>query len=137
MKTYNKPLCETCPFVKKCKKIKSPYNNCEIQLNTELSCANTNVVYCVECNKQNCGKIYVGQTKREISTRFGEHKTSVRNHSNNAIGDHFNGPGHTMANMNILTVEKVYKPGKAILEKRESLWINKLEAEFMGLNRQK
>ena len=42
-----------------------------------------------------------------------------------------------MANMNILALEKVYKPGRAIIEKRESLFINKLEAEFLGLNKQK
>ena len=40
-------------------------------------------------------------------------------------------------NMNIITLEKVYTPGKATIEKRESLYINKLEAEFRGLNRQK
>ena len=53
------------------------------------------------------------------------------------MGDHFNGPGHSLANMNVLALEKVYTPGQAIIEKRESLYINKLEAEFRGINRQK
>ena len=97
----------------------------------------TNVVYCLQCNKENCKQIYVGQTQRTLKERFGEHKTSVRKEANNAIGGHFNGPGHSIANMNIIALEKVYTPGQATIEKRESLYINKLEAEFRGLNRQK
>ena len=55
----------------------------------------------------------------------------------NAIGDHFNGPSHSLFDMKILALEKVYKPGLPIIEKRESFLINRLEAEFKGLNRQK
>ena len=32
-------------------------------------------------------------------------------------------PGHSLADMNILAIEKVFTPGKKIIEKRESLWI--------------
>ena len=31
---------------------------------------------------------------------------------------------------NILAIEKVYNRGQQIFEKRENLWINKLEAEY-------
>ena len=55
----------------------------------------------------------------------------------NAIGNHFNGPGHSLFDMKILALEKVYKLWLPIIEKRESFWINRLEAEFRGLNRQK
>ena len=65
--------------------------------------------------------IDIGQTKREIKTRFGEHKTSVRTKQNNAIGQHFNGPGHSLSNMNIIGIEKVFTAIQPILEKRESL----------------
>ena len=96
------------------------------------------ILYTVlQCTQENCKQIYVGQTQRQLKERFEEHKTSVRKKSNNAVGDHFNGPGHTLANMNILAIEKVFTPGQAIIEKRESMWISKLEAEFRGLNRQK
>ena len=137
MKPCNEKLCETCPFVKQCKQFKGPFNSTIVQLNSTLCCTSTNVVYCLQCTKDNCKQIYVGQTQRQLKERFGEHKTSVRKKSNNAIGDHFNGPGHSLANMNILALEKVFTPGQAMIEKRESLWINKLEAEFRGLNRQK
>ena len=111
--------------------------NTVVQLNTSLSCTSSNVVYCLQCNKNNCRQIYIGYTTRQLKERFSEHKTSVRTNSNNAIGDHFNGPGHSMANMNILALEKVFTPGIATIENRESLYINKFEAEFRGLNRKK
>ena len=69
--------------------------------------------------------------------KFPDHKSSVKNRRRNAIGEHFNGPGHTMANMNILALEKVFTRGTPIIEKRESHYINFLEAEYKGLNRRK
>ena len=53
------------------------------------------------------------------------------------IGEHFVGPGHTLANMELSGVEKVRTSGQAIIEKRESLWIKKFEAEHLGLNNRK
>ena len=34
-----------------------------------------------------------------------------------------------------IDVEKVFTKGTKFIEKRESLWIEKLEAEFKGLNK--
>ena len=112
-------------------------NNSVINLNTALNCTSSNVVYCLQCNKTNCRQIYIGYTTRELKERFFKHKSSVRTKNKNTIGDHFDGPGHSMANMNILALEKVYKQGVKIIEKRESFYINKFEAEFKGLNRKK
>lgn len=137
MKACNLKRCETCPFVKSGKNFKSPFNSTLVQLNSSLSCASSNVVYCLLCSKENCQQIYIGQTKRQLKERFGEHKTSVRNNSRCTVGEHFNGPGHSLHDMKILALEKVFTPGQQILEKRESFWINKLEAEYSGLNRKK
>ena len=124
-------------FCSKNKQFKGPFNSTVVNLNTTLTCTSSNVVYCVQCNKDKCKQIYIGYTQRELKVRFGEHKTSVNSNLNNAIGNHFNGPGHTISNMNILGIEKVFNPGVQIIEKRESYYINKLEAEFQGLNRKK
>ena len=137
MKPCNGKNCETCPFVKNCKQFKGPFNDTVVQINSTLNCTSTNVVYCLQCSKENCKQIYIGETQRELKQRFAEHKTSVRIFSKNAVGEHFNGPGHSLADMNILAIEKVFTPGQRIIEKRESLWINKLEAHFQGLNRKK
>ena len=53
------------------------------------------------------------------------------------VGQHFNGPGHSLHNMEVAAIEKVFEKGENIIEKRESMWIENLEAEFRGLNQQK
>ena len=100
-----------------------------------MNCLSKNVIYCIQCKK--CQQIYIGQTSRELKTRFSEHKTAVRTFQKNTIGDHFNMPGHSVTQMTIFAIEKVFNPGLQILEKRESMWIRNLEAEFKGLNRKK
>ena len=93
MKPCNGKNCETCPFVKNCKQFKGPFNDTVVQINSTLNCTSTNVVYCLQCSKENCKQIYIGETQRELKQRFAEHKTSVRIFSKNAVGEHFNGPG--------------------------------------------
>ena len=50
------------------------------------------------------------------------------------VGQHFNGPGHTILNMEVAAIEKVFAKDKQTIEKRESIWIEYLEAEYKGLN---
>ena len=133
MKACNEKQCQTCPYVKTGKIFKSPFKSTVVQLNSTLSCASSNVVYCLLCSKENCQKIYIGQTKRQLKERFGEHKTSVRNNSKCTVAEHFNGPGHSLHDIQILALEKDFTPGQRILKKREILYINKLEAEYSGL----
>ena len=137
MKKCNKANCETCPYVKTGKQFKSTLNTAVAQLNSTIDCTTTNVVYCVFCNKNNCKQLYIGQTQRQLKTRFGEHKTSVRTKAKNVIGEHFVGPGHSLANMEIAAIEKVRNTKQSFIEKRESLWIKKFEAEHLGLNNRK
>ena len=130
MKKCNQPRCETCPFVKTEKEFKNPYNNTVVKLNSSLDCSTKNVVYCLLCNKHGCGKIYIGQSQRQLKERFSEHKTSVRKKSNNVVGQHFSWPGQYGDNC----YRESFYQGKKIIEKRESMWIERLEAEFKGLN---
>ena len=137
MKPCNRSGCEVCPFVRKGKELKNPLNNKTIRINANVDCNSKNTVYCIFCNKQGCNQIYIGQSQRELKTRFSEHKTSVRTRANKVVGQHFNGPGHSLSNMEVAAIEKVFENGKKIIEKRESMWIQNLEAEFRGLNQQK
>ena len=96
-----------------------------------------NVVYALLCNKENCRQLYIGKTDRKLKERLSEHKTSVRTEAKNVIGQHFCGPGHSLANVEITAVEKVFSRDKRIILKRESMWISKFEAEYKGLNDRK
>ena len=137
MKKCNKQNCETCPYIKTGVEIKSTLNSAVAKLNSTIDCTSSNLVYCIFCNKPNCKQLYIGQTQRQLKVRFGEHKTSVRTKARNVIGEHFVGPGHSQANMEITGLEKVRTVGESIIEKRESLWIKKFEAEHLGLDDRK
>ena len=102
-----------------------------------MDCNSKNYVYCIFCNKQGRKQIYVGQSQRELKTRFSEHKTSVQTRTNKVVGQHLNGPGHSLNNLEVAAIEKVFEKGKNITEKRESMWIENLEVEFRGINQQK
>ena len=106
-----------------------------IKINASVDCNSKNTVYCIFCNKPGCNQIYVGQSQRELKQRFSEHKTSVRTHAKKVVGQHFNEPGHSIYNMEVAAIEKVFDRGKKIIEKRESMWIENLEAEYKGLNK--
>jgi hypothetical protein len=53
------------------------------------------------------------------------------------VGVHFNGPGHSLKNLKITAIEKVFNRSQEIILKRESLLINTSEAEYQGLNARK
>ena len=95
------------------------------------------MVYGLFCDKENCRQLYIGKTERKLKEWLSEHKTSVRNNQKNVVGEHFNGPGHSLENLKITAIEKVFKRGTETILKRESLWINLFEAEFKGLNSKK
>ena len=88
--------------------------------NSTLNCTSTNVVYCLLWSKENCQQIYIGQTKRQLKERFGEHKTSVQSKSRCTVSEHFNGPGHSLHNIQILALAKVLTPDSRILENEKA-----------------
>ena len=134
MKSCNRSGCEVCPFVRKGTELKIPLCKKSIKVNASVDCNSKNTVYCIFCNKSGCNKIYIGQTQRELKQRFSEHKTSVRTHAKKVVGQHFNEPGHSIFNMEVAAIEKVFDRGRMIIEKRENMWIEFLEAEYKGLN---
>ena len=137
MKKCNEARCEVCPYIKVGTEVKSTLNSTTVQINADLNCTSTNIVYGLFCNKDNCRQLYIGQTQRQLKHRVSEHKTSIRTKSNNVIGNHFSNPGHSLANLEVTAIEKVFKKGQGFIQKRESMWINKFEAEHQGLNGRK
>ena len=134
MKKCNQPRCEACPYILPGKEVQSPFCTAFVKINTALDCSSSNLVYGLFCDKENCRQLYIGKTERKLKERLSEHKTSVRNNQKNVVGQHFNGPGHSLENLKITAIEKVFKRGTATILKRESLWINLFEAKFKGLN---
>ena len=119
MKPCNRSGCEVYPFDRKGNGLKNPLNNKAIQINANVDCNSKNYVYCIFCNKQGYKQIYVGQSQRELKTRFSEHKTSVQTRTNKVVGQHLNGPGHSLNNLEVAAIEKVFEKGKISLKREK------------------
>ena len=105
MRKCNKP-CKACPLIKETKLIKSDQFKWEIR--KDVNCGTPNSIYLLECSK--CEQRYIGESKRPIRERISEHAQYVRSIlSNKATGEHFNLPGHSLANMKFTILEQAKK----------------------------
>ena len=103
-----------------------------------LTQTNSNVIYMVECKKDNCKAMYIGQTKREMSERFAEHRGYVNNKElDKPTGHHFNQPGHDISNMQVTILQKLKGNSNELYRKeREKYLINKFNTFKEGMNKQ-
>ena len=97
------------------------------------------MIYKLTCKHKNCKHfVYIGETKRRLKDRFREHRGSIRNKVDTAIGNHFNLPGHSIADLVVEGIEKVISKDPKRIEElrkiRESYWINKYDAVRYGAN---
>ena len=91
------------------------------------------VIYMTSC--LNCGKQYVGQTKRKFADRIREHWLTIVNKKDTAVGMHFNSKGHSVDDIRAMVLEKVMPNSNRFLLEREDKWIKTLDTkEPFGLN---
>ena len=60
--------------------------------------------------KKKCGKLhYIGETKRHLHLRFGEHRRSIPNYSHfpnpTPISKHFNQAGHSVEDVLLIPLD--------------------------------
>ena len=80
------------------------------EITSHLTCQSSNVVYIITCTK--CNLQYVGETDRTLKERFSEHKGYVRTKKvSQTTGAHFNLPGHSIDDMRIMAIEKIFDRG--------------------------
>ena len=82
-------------------------------------------MYAIICTKENCKEIYIGETKRLLRVRLDNHCGYGNNFIHNAIGTHFNQPGHTLANVQIVTLEQIKKNSDLYRKERKEYFIRK------------
>ena len=118
----------TCQLTGKTWKISSPIN-----------CKTKRVIYKLTCsrNTKKCRKfLYLGKTSRQLRTRINEHRgTITRKQVNKPAGGHFS-TGHGKkpeAYLRVTGIERV-KGNEFVLNRRESLWINRYDAIKFGAN---
>ena len=133
--------CVTCPYVVTGSEVKCPITGKMVKLTAPVNCQTTNCVYAITCNK--CHQKYIGTTGNSISSRFGQHRGYVNQYNTKieagkipeATGEHFNLPSHSISDMELQIVEKVFSKSSAVREQREKMWINYFESETKGMNR--
>ncbi len=65
-----------------------------------FTCTSTHLIYCISCSR--CGMPYIGETGRQLRTRFGEHRHAVSaNDANQPVARHFNSGSHCISDMKI------------------------------------
>ena len=126
--------CGTCPFVTEGNRVKSQVTGELFDINYASDCNTQNLVYCIVCTK--CKQNYIGETKRPLRVRFGDHLGYVRNQKlNESTGYHFNLPGHNITMIQITVLEKIWSSSDTLRKERETMYINKFESKYLGLNR--
>ena len=65
----NRPRCETCRFVSQSCEVKMPRGT--FRMTDSFTCTTRKFIYAVVCKR--CDLIYMSETDRTLSTRFGEH----------------------------------------------------------------
>ena len=75
-KKCTRPNWYYCKAINKSGRITCPFNKRSYISRYNVNCTSNNLVYCLDCKI--CHKIYVGQTKRELRSRIGEHFTSIQ-----------------------------------------------------------
>ena len=126
--------CVICPFVKEGKVVKSTANNYTVEINSSVDCSSKNVIYLLGCKK--CPQQYIGESERSLKERFSEHKGYVNNKTyTKATGLHFNQKGHSVSDMEVTILEKVYNTDLRFRKQREKMFIQKFKTKYKGLNR--
>ena len=73
-----------------------------IKITDHFTCTLANVIYCITCTL--CKKLYVGETGRRLSDRFGVHLRDVEKDDKNAskpVARHVNLPKHSKKHMTV------------------------------------
>ena len=106
-----------------------------------ITCSSSNLVYMIQCTK--CRIQYIGETKRRLSDRFGEHRRAVEKaitqsdiDQPTAVSDHFTLPGHSLNNLELIPLELINSNRDAIRKAREAFLIYRGKTlEPSGMNR--
>ena len=94
--------------------------------------------YFIECKK--CDKQYIGETKRHLHQRFGEHRRSILNYghfpNSTPVSKHFNQADHSINDVLLIPLELIRSNRDSVRKEREAHLIDKaMTLEPHGINR--
>ena len=132
--------CKYCKILKKEGSITSHKSGEKFGTKTEVTCKSSNIIYCIECSR--CNIQYVGQTKRQMRERIGEHLGYIRRKKwKNDVPVHFNKCDHEgEKDVRVHILDFIYchpnsDRGKQLRLRIEFNWIHRLKTSSpWGLN---
>ena len=98
-------------------------------------CRTKNVVYLIQCAK--CSIQYVGETENALRIRLTGHRSDINHHRlDRPVAHHFNQPHHSLKDLTIMVIEKIYRDDAQLRKQKESYWIDTIKTlSPNGLNR--
>ena len=95
----------------------------------------------IQCSR--CKVQYIGETKRQLSDRFGEHRRAIEKAITHrhidqptAVSDHFTLPGHSINDIELIPLELIHSNRGSIRKAREGFLISKGKTlDPHGINR--
>ena len=129
--------CTACPYITTGNKVRIKEDS-YWNINKNVNCQNYNVIYMIECSKEKCTEICVGETGQIFKYRLDEHRGYINTKDESqATGAHFNQPGHSLANLQATILELVNKHDEQYTKEREHFYIRKFNSFHEGMNKQK
>ena len=126
--------CVICAYVKEGKYIYT--DKFTWKINKKVDCLTQNMVYLIECQKENCRLRYLGESERSLKNRISEHIGYIKtNKISEATGEHFNLPGHTLSDLKVTIIEKVKIQDSLYRKERESYNIRRFNSYYKGMNK--
>lgn len=105
----------------------------KIKIEQRLSCRSKNVVYLAKDLRD--GKLYFGESKREVRFRFTEHLRAIEDCSDRtAVGEHFTRQGHGPEDLVMIPIIQV-RGGAFERKSIERRMINRYNLVERGMNR--
>jgi hypothetical protein len=128
--------CTACPYIKEGKTVKINQNK-YWSINKHVNCESYNIVYLIECDKNNCQEKYIGESGRNLKKRLEDHRGYIVNKKvNQATGAHFNLPGHSVSDLKVTILEQVKRPDTEYRKQRENYHIRNFNTFHNEMNRQ-
>ena len=73
----------------------------------------------------------MGETEQPLNERMNNHRADVRhNRTEKLVALHFNSPGHTLDDLRVMVIERLWKSDTVLRKIRESRWISTLDTTW-------
>jgi hypothetical protein len=134
MKKCGQQNCGVYPYIQPGKYFKATATNYRVDFNAQVDCNSSNVCYALNCMVANCGKQYIGQTRKSLRERLKQHLSYV-DCNNKATGRHFNLPRHSKSDLTAV-IEKFIVHSREVWcrEEIKSMHIRKAHSFNEGIN---